>query len=54
MSEGFFGLALAFSALMLLVGLFNISATQPSVLLFWLLIAAVSAYKLFRSSAHAS
>ena len=46
MSKAFAALALALSALMLLMGVTNLDTAKPAVMLFWLLIGAVSIYKL--------
>jgi len=46
MSKAFAVLALAFSALMLLMNVTNLDTAKPAVMLFWLLIGAVSIYKL--------
>ena len=50
MSKVFFCLALLFSVFMLFVAL---TGSKPMVMAFWLLIGAVSAYKLFKSPAKA-
>ncbi|HYP01364.1 MAG TPA: hypothetical protein VER76_14330 [Pyrinomonadaceae bacterium] len=53
MSKVFSCLALMFSALMLFVGLTGSTPAKPTVMIFWLLVGTVSAYKLFRSPSKA-
>ena len=53
MSKVFLCLALLFSAFMLFVALAGSNPSKPMVLIFWSLIGAVSAYKLFKSPAKA-
>lgn len=53
MSKVFLCLALLFSVLMLFVGLSGASPAKPMVLIFWLLVGTISAYKLFKSPAKA-
>ncbi|HEX8129123.1 MAG TPA: hypothetical protein VF527_08490 [Pyrinomonadaceae bacterium] len=53
MSKAFLALALLFSAFMLFVGLAGSTPSKPAVLLFWLLVGSVSAYKLFKSPSKA-
>lgn len=53
MSKAFLCLALLFSAFMLFVALSGSQGTKPEGLIFWLVIGASSACKLFKSPAKA-
>ncbi len=46
MSRAFFGFLAALSMLMLLLNVVNLDRAEPPVMLFWLLVGAVSDYKL--------
>lgn len=51
MSKAFLYLALLFSAFMLCVALSGSQGAKPGGLIFWVVIGASSAYKLFKSPA---
>jgi hypothetical protein len=53
MSKVFLCLALLFAAFMLFVAVAGSNPSKPVVMVFWLVIGAGSAYKLFKSPAKA-
>ena len=50
MSRGFLWFVLVFSALMLILGLTNLATAKLLVIVFWLLVGGIAAYRLFGKS----